>query len=150
MLKVIKYCLSIVAAAYFFLAGTGFNIVSYCCYSCEEKGIEFVAEHSCMAAHKHDANCKNDCCKSDIDISCNDLQHIFNGCHIFRASTETPVVSQASIDFDVPVLIQPVLFATCDLNIAQPVQNKVTPYTDPPIVIPSGRDVLCLKSVLLI
>ena len=45
--------ISILLSCIFLFAGSGFNLISYCCNTCAEAGIEKVAEMSCECIHHH-------------------------------------------------------------------------------------------------
>jgi hypothetical protein len=58
-MKLLKYISTLFFAAYFMLAGTGYNIIHYCCNHCEEAGIEYLVQHSCEDVHQEEAICCN-------------------------------------------------------------------------------------------
>lgn len=64
-----KRFFSIVAATFmcifFLLAGTGLNVVHYCCNACREAGIQHVEESSCEAIHHHEEHHHDGCCHHD-------------------------------------------------------------------------------------
>lgn len=88
--QVIKYSLSILLAVYFLLAGTGFNIIDYCCPTCANKGIEQVAQVSCNGIH-HDHHC-SDKCKHD------------DGCQFIRCTPDNSIIAESDDLPDVNVL----------------------------------------------
>lgn len=54
MLKFLKYCCTTYLLIFFLLAGTGINMVHYCCDECRHAGLEHIVEHKCDAIHHHD------------------------------------------------------------------------------------------------
>lgn len=154
MTAFLRNTFSLLLGLYFLLAGTGFNIVNYCCDSCESKGIEYIAKHSCEEVHHH----KSDCCESHShasadshhDIACTDIQHMPECCHILRVKVETPTV------VSIPELISVTIFThtlfayeSIFMNF-QPESSFQYPTPPPDIPLPSGRDILTAQSVLLI
>ena len=154
MTAFLRNTFSLLLGIYFLLAGTGFNIVNYCCDSCETKGIEFIAKHSCDEVHHH----KSDCCESHSsasadshqDIACADVQHLPDGCHILRVKVETPTVVSIPELLSVTIFTH-TLFACESIFMDFQPENSFQYSTPPPdIPLPSGRDILTAKSVLLI
>jgi len=86
--KLVKYLISYLSAAYFIIGGTGFNLVNYCCQSCEKEGIEMVATDSCFAIHHnlHQKSFNN----QHPDLFCADITHHLDNCHFIRLNTDTP------------------------------------------------------------
>jgi len=93
MKKEFKHIFSLCFGLYFLLAGTGFNIIQYCCERCEDTGIENVAANSCEKVH-HSGNYS--CCHNESeDYSCSNINHYSGGCHILRLKVETPSIGAA-------------------------------------------------------
>lgn len=145
--------IALLAFAYFLLAGTGYNIVNYCCDTCETVGIEFIAHHSCHDLHHIDKS-EPACCDHtavltpqlydtstcSVDQSCK-LQRI--------APDNYQVTSNAEVNIVQPVkdlaFAETDLFACSEILISYPVRYP------PPDRFPStGRALLSLKSVLII
>ncbi|MEA4937485.1 MAG: hypothetical protein VB102_12745 [Paludibacter sp.] len=153
--NLIKYLFSVLSACYFIFAGTGYNIVDYCCDDCAREGIEFVAHHSCSTVHhQNDHGCCDIQNKTSVE---NDHQvHIQahshdNGCQIIRVQLdEFSVIDKLAvanhlsynlfIDFssDIYALHTPAAYV------------RHSCYSPPDIPLLSGRDILVNKSVLII
>ena len=152
--------LSITCAVYFLMAGTGFNFVRYCCDSCANEGIEVVALESCAGIHHNNHDHEGGaCCSHNHDtsgvpdhMSCDDITHDTDGCHLYRIQTDIPSITDninlaqeneiTIIDFNFPILD---LLFTEYIQVSQPV--FVPPDNIP---LQSGRDILAYHAVLLI
>jgi len=98
MKRPIKYIFSLFFGLYFLFAGTGFNIINYCCHDCEVVGIENIALMSCHDnAHSHSSDCSHD---SSDDFTCSDINHHPNGCHVLRLKVEIPSVVTTHVSFE--------------------------------------------------
>jgi hypothetical protein len=150
------HIVSILLALFFLVAGTGMNVVKYCCDICSDHGIEEVAINSCGSYHEHETDCCNET-ESDIhdlntDIACSDVSHQTDGCHILRLIVEIPVlVNEHHIEIRI---LEFQVFHTLILNTIgstsiTDMQCKIA-YPPPYFMPPSGRDILSLKSVLII
>lgn len=154
MKTTLRHIFTVVLALFFLVAGTGFNIVKYCCHICYEHGIEEVAKKSCGSFHHEDHSCcdseKEHETNSHDDIACSNINHHPDGCHILRLNVETPTI----VDDFVKKITVPVvdLFSsaipTAELfNLAD--NSFSTDYLYPPNISPSGgREILSLKRVL--
>lgn len=145
--KIFKNILIFISAAYFLVAGTGYNIVNYCCNSCSEIGIEAIAISSCKHVHE---NSESDCCDSgDNDLACTNPTHVPLSCHLLRLSTDIPSLdSTLSFNFYPSTAI--LLFFT---DVLFDISNfKATKIDIPPLLnfSSSGREILALNNVLLI
>jgi len=145
--KAIKHIITILFATYFLLVGVGYNVVSYCCNSCADAGIEEVANSSCRDVHHQDND--NCCDEKSNDLTCQNTNHLPSSCHLLRLNTDIPSIQSNnffsqinSIDFFFPILIflaeHPVLDAHL---IIQPPESHFPS---------SGREILALNAVLLI
>jgi len=97
MSKYLKYLLIYFFASYFLMAGAGYNVVNYCCQTCANEGIEAVSTSSCFAVHHHISTKTN---AQRPDLTCSDLNHHSENCHLFRLSTDIPsfhAIKQADI-----------------------------------------------------
>ena len=149
MKRPIKYIFSLFFGLYFLFAGTGFNIINYCCHHCEVVGIENIALMSC---HEKEHSHSNDCShESSDDFSCSDINHHPNGCHVLRLKVEIPSVVATNISFDSVSEIQ-LFYFTNDLFSAfeQPEAFFAFRHSPPNYIPNSGRDILNLNAVLLI
>lgn len=52
--------MTLVLGLFFLLAGTGLNVVHYCCDDCRAAGIEHVSSRNCEAVHCHQQH--DECC----------------------------------------------------------------------------------------
>ena len=160
MKKVFRQILAYICAVYFLTAGTGFNMIHYCCEGCAVEGIEAVAGRSCEAVH-HEQNCGHEddsCCGHDAscrheDKACSDTDHQAEGCHLWRMQTDVPSVidsmSDSSAEFEKMTAFPQMLFALFPEN---KIQAGHQPDFSPPDDVPlcSGRDILTYHAVLLI
>ena len=154
MTSFLRNTFSLLLGIYFLLAGTGFNIVNYCCDSCESKGIEFIAKHSCEEVHLD----KIECCETHSEHS-QDLAHDISyaadlshadSCHILRLKVETPTIVSTP-EFISVTSFTHTLFACESIFMDFQPESSFQYSTPPPdIPLPSGRDILSAKSVLLI
>ena len=149
MNRLIKYIFSLFFGLYFLFAGTGFNIINYCCHHCEVVGIENIALMSCH--EKEHSHSNDDSPNGSDDYSCSDINHHPNGCHVLRLKVETPSVVATNISFDSISEIQ-LFYYTNDLFSAfeQPEAFSAFRHSPPNYIPHSGRDILNLHAVLLI
>lgn len=163
MKKITNNFIAILAATYFLFAGTGYNVVKFCHKSCKMMTEQVSSnsgcpkekvEHSCCKI-KQDAK-KDLCCKKLHLIK--ELEDVFltltkksNGCFFVRATVDTPLeVSTLNINNKEIKCIE-LIYNTLQDQIRN--QNVIysTIYTPPESeLVITGREVLTLKSVLLI
>lgn len=75
--------IAIVLIVCFVWAGSGMNLVRYCCDECRQAGVEHVLTHSCDRVHHH-ASCHSaDCC------------HHGDGCTVTRLEVSDGGISHA-------------------------------------------------------
>lgn len=154
MKLLLRHIFSLIFGLYFLIAGTGFNIINYCCNSCEEQGIENIALHSCDSVHHHES----DCCNHDTtqhdekeSLVCENPSHHPDSCYLLRLKVEIPALTsvfelQSVTNFD---------FLACSLNYAYKFNSpsKTDTLQLPPsddILCLVGRDILSTNSVLII
>lgn len=153
--NLIKYLFSVLSACYFIFAGTGYNIVDYCCDDCAREGIEFVAHHSCATVHHEN---HHDCCDINKETPVEDPHqaHIQThshgkGCQIVRVQLDDfSVIDKIAL----VNLLPDNLFINYSSDIFA-VHNTTASathsfYSPPDIPLLSGRDILVNKSVLII
>ena len=148
--KLYTHFIALASTAFFILGGLGFNIVNYCCSSCESSGIEMVAEKTCNALHHNEgAAC---CHKHEDDIACNNVGHQPQGCHILRVKVDTPVVDSL-IELKVSsITVFHSLFVS-KKHLISDIDPLFYSFSLPPPNINlhfSGREILSLHATLLI
>jgi len=148
MTKYLKYIFIYFSCYYFILAGVGFNVVSYCCNVCANEGIESVASDSCVAVHKQIHPSQN---QSHEDVSCDDLNHHPENCHLFRVNTDTPV-SQVSSQLLIKQILAAKLIVQTFVFANEAVINHLKINIPPPNLglLQSGRSILALNATFLI
>ena len=156
MKKLSIHIISFVLALFFLVAGSGFNVIKFCCDICSEHGIEEVTLKSCSSFHHQ----KSDCCESsenheneiDTDIACSDVNHQTDGCHILRLNVETPIIVYSLSDntriTNIQLLKSTFIFIF-DFTISTDSHLFLT-HAPPLFSLPTGRDILSAKSVLII
>lgn len=98
----VTYLFSAAFALFFLLAGTGVNIVRYCCAACAAEGIVHVAESSCTAVHHHHTDAIPCACGDHEDMGCSNINHHPDGCHLLRFKVDQPVVAEV---FTLPLAV---------------------------------------------
>ncbi len=151
MKRFLLHIISLVLAVYFLLAGSGFNVVDYCCNGCREAGIEYIAHNSCFAVHNHEGDT---CCSAeheDEDHTISKTHSHKDHCSVNRFNVETPTVSFSSQLFSAQIL-QPVFVLVNLSNLLAETSVTENFYLKfpPPFLTSSGRYILSLKSVLII
>ena len=151
MKQILKNIFSIVAAIYFLIAGTGFNLINYCCDSCENKGIEYVTENSCSDVHRHyhEVSC---CSENHYDNTISGFEQHNKECNLIRLKVETPTINSVTKNIEI-IYFNIQLFTAIDLFSTNVNSNLFTflAYSPPETqLLLTGRDILCHKSVLLI
>lgn len=154
MKRYFQHITSFLLAIYFLIAGLGFNIINYCCNGCREAGIEYVAAHSCFDVHRHDG----DVCCSTNHNSTDDKENTYSithshadHCSVNRFNVETPTVSANTqiLSRQIFTYVAIVFEVNKFLNIASETENYYLKFP-PPLLTLSGRNLLSLKSVLII
>ena len=67
MKKIITYSVVYILSALVFYGGSGINIASFCCNSCQSEGIKGIAEGYCNKVHHHN---HEDSEESDMNCEC--------------------------------------------------------------------------------
>jgi hypothetical protein len=146
---IIKHIFAYLSAAYFLVAGVGFNVVNYCCKSCENEGIEMVATDSCFAVHHH-LHTKNPQ-KLHADLLCADIAKHADNCQFMRLNTDIPSF-QAMNNLLVKQICTVYLFNVFSNFFAEKTELS-NPINIPPpenYLSMSGRSILTFHSVLII
>ncbi|GAB1415054.1 hypothetical protein MASR2M117_04600 [Paludibacter sp.] len=154
------YLLSALFSLLFIFAGTGYNIVKYCCNTCASEGIEFIAHHACNEIHQH---AHHSCCSSkhnhkfdfeDLHLV-NTTQHnninADGSCEINRIQVDNFSFSENNI---IPDAVTSLAFVSAFIAVIYNPSYEVISngfYNQPPdYSLPDGRDILTNKSVLII
>jgi hypothetical protein len=155
MRKNLRHIAAFVLACFFLFAGTGMNIIKYCCETCSEHGIEEVAANSCSSFHHQ----KSSCCDSNEhhetthdDMACSDISHQTNDCHVLRLNVDIPtIVSENHFDFNYSKLSTYVFLELFfDNQGYELTSSKLITHSPPNFALPTGREILSAKSVLII
>lgn len=143
-----KYLSIYFFATYFLFAGTGYNVVSYCCNACADEGFEALATSSCFAIHHHTHTKQN---PQQYDLTCNDLNHHSENCHLFRLNTDIPSFQSINQSYlkQFQILDLFISFSTFFSERTKLlVKNNISP---PDIVVhKTGRTILTFHAILLI
>lgn len=90
--------LALLFSAIFLIAGTGYNIVHFCCNDCEVAGIETVTETSCMSVHEH--FCHDESTEHQHGEEAMACMHELNkGCDLKRLTVDVPSIQTPDYDF---------------------------------------------------
>lgn len=162
--KYLHIIFSISLSLFFVIAGSGFNIVNYCCNICENEGIEHVAGKSCHTVHtqtdtccehgSHDtaqAETTESCDMQTDDYACSDVHHKTGKCHLLRITVDMPVLTAAMhshIDVELETFNASFVTLQTVLSNVSFIHNDLAP----PYILPvsSGRTLLLKKAVLTI
>lgn len=154
MKKYLRNIAALAFACFFLFAGTGMNIVKYCCDVCSDSGIEEVAANSCGASNHE----KSSCCDTEQqelpqnDIADSDFSNPSEGCHLTRLNVEIPtIVSEKHIGGVFQHLTTVIFFELFSVYQAnQFTTSKLITHSPPDFSLPSGREILSIKAVLII
>jgi len=155
----ITYLISAVFATIFVFAATGYNIINYCCSHCEDKGIDFIAHHSCLSVHHEDvAPCCSDTQTQHVnhfgmlaDISTVNQCGHDNSCEVNRIHVDDFSVAErmvlAAFNFDLTNIgvVERQIYNSLDKFFV-----KYTANPPPDFSLPDGREILANKAVLII
>lgn len=145
---------SYLLALLFFFAGTGYNLVIYCCSDCKKAGMDTVAATSCECIHHHHHHANGEV-HADHDVPphlCDFLAHHQKSCEFQRLTVDTPTFSNAVFNFDEVHFPTMILFAVAVPDFS-PQESAPLHYLPlPPNLSPplTGREILAEHSLLLI
>ncbi|MDD3322450.1 MAG: hypothetical protein PHS59_13505 [Paludibacter sp.] len=147
----IQNSISLIFGLYFLIAGTGFNVVNYCCNLCEKEGVEAVIIESKHIQRDHEMSCCNDDLSSEK--TCDNLQHHSNSCHLTRYSVEISPISSI-LELKTATDFQLILFLNVQNRISEVLNNNIdSEFELPPPdkkLLKKGRDILTTNAILLI
>lgn len=141
MKRLLVYSLLVFLASLVFYGGSGVNLVSYCCDTCEDEGVEALLEDKCCDIHEH--------AHKPLFTHTSDLGHT-HGCDIERVSFDWNLTNAQILD------LQPGVYDLFLSDLPYTIQSPDSPVgnyapemmTGPPIVCP--RAYLSLLTTLLI
>ena len=142
--RFVKYTFTVLSAAYFLVAGVGYNVVKYCCESCAEASSEVVERCSCGSQH------------NETDASCqthheNSFEEASEACSFTRISVDIPSVEPILHIENQHITCVDLYFTCVNLLIENPNLINRPIFPPPRSCFPSsGRDILALNAVLLI
>ena len=157
--KLITYLFSGFFSLLFVFAGTGFNIVNYCCNGCASKGIDYIAHHSCISVHQAK---KSSCCDFDKHqhnhqfptltvIGENEICSHEHSCEVKRVHVDdfslTERLAHNIFNFDF------IFIAIPERTIYNPFDKYLVHYSPnppPDFALPDGRGILVNKAVFII
>ena len=144
---------SLLFSAIFLFAGTGYNIIQYCCNDCEEAGITMSTEMSCECIHQHH-HLEGDIHAHHYQTSSVPCVHEYNkSCDIDRLTVDVPLIQNSNLDFTSYSLLFSELSDFQTLLFSPAVLLSLTNYYNTPPDIPhrkEGRQILSKISVLII
>lgn len=148
----IRNILSLFLAVYFSTAGMGYNVVRYCCDSCQNIGIEKVAEGVCCEIHSHSTSNPEIKETQHTDFACDDVHHITSECHLLRINTDIPAIDKCNFSFnnngyDI-IKVQFLTLSSFIYSSYSPVKSGIQPPDNE--FCHNGRTIITLHSVLLI
>jgi hypothetical protein len=155
-MKLLRYILSVAFALYFLLAGTGLNIIRYCCDSCAKTGIAAMV----ITQTENKQENQQDCCDmeaptghDDPSQQLNQINQDENCCSFRHLTVDTPTNGAYTFHFDIKQFQNFNLFCfVIPALTLQLQQNDLFKDKNPPPqkLIISGREILSLHAVLLI
>lgn len=144
---------SLFFATIFMFAGTGYNIIQYCCDDCRNLGIEMASEMSCESIHHHhyeaDMHANNG---ASCTMTC--VHELTKGCDIDRLTVDIPSVQAPQnelTDYSL-MFVQLADYMTGILPVAEVLSENEYAHTPPdiPPYQPEGRQILSNISILRI
>jgi hypothetical protein len=150
MAKLIKYLFIIMSATYFLFAGTGYNVVKYCCKGCQTEKINSFCNEKLILKSKPE------CCAKKVENTINkEIIGLFNHnsktCQFFRVMLDVPVINTINLltTHYVRRINLYYLSTQISINQHQSIYSEIYPPPNNKSVI-SGREILALKAVLII
>lgn len=151
MKKPLHIASSVLLAVFFFFAGAGYNLVTYCCSSCEHAGVSKAAACCCECGNQNKQH--NECGmqpekKTDV---CKQMERHKKSCEFKRLTLEVPTLQDFKFDFNnahFPLIFHFIIADKLDVQ-----SNTNSSYFfNPPNFSPlsSGREILAHHSILLI
>ena len=142
MAKFTKYLFILLSTTYFLVAGTGYNIVKYCCKCCENKPVVQVMK-------------KTDCCDNNQTNQSESSSCMLSvqtmKCFFVRVHTDTPLFEVLNFKSDLTPKSIDLFFSLLAFNLNQNecIVERIFPPPEYNQIL-SGREILALKAVLII
>jgi len=153
MAKNFKYIFLFLSAAYFLFAGSGYNIVKYCCNGCKMQNAVTTEPLLCKNT---DTPKVESCCEHNEPIPENlgsvlTVNQHADKCFFMRVTVDIPLIQTFNVIPDYSVKYIDLLFPIRhDLKIKRQLVSQ-NMYPPPDQLFPlSGREILSLKAVLII
>lgn len=151
-LNFLHITLAMVLSIMFLLAGTGYNLIHYCCGQCEIEGIEKVTEYSCEAVHHHNLEHNTErhhACEADKSFH---LHQSEDACHLDRLTVDTPsiqFITSRLVDYSLVYKIFNNIFFESDIDAYS---FEFSERFIPPNLVAkkAGRAILSKISILII
>lgn len=154
MKQILKNITIVISAFYFTLAGTGFNIVNYCCSGCENERFSSFVSHSCNDVH---TTTPSTCCSSNTtpltfhSLLPKDFCGVYKTCEVTRMKTDIFSRGQKiNSSESIPSVLEILLPTYIGIPVSSFLTVLVQPDVPPDILSISGREILEKISVLII
>lgn len=149
MRHLFRHTICVALAAYFALAGCGFNVAHYCCEACAEHGERMFSTGCCDEVHhnhRHHEHAAAHCCEHRQDDGYNTAH---NACTLQRLATDISTIDQQHIDLAPMAAVCAVLPT---FSVATDIPNEHTTWlsSHAPPKSCTGRAVLARIALLLI
>lgn len=152
--KAIHIILSLFFSAIFMFAGTGYNLIRYCCDDCRNTGIWKVEEMSCEIVHdQHHHSCCGSGYSQTVPAPKSCVNEMNKGCDIDRLTVDVPSVQSSESEALNYSLIYSQLsdYQIDVISYSSFTSDPVSHHTPPDISFPqAGRYILSKISVLII
>jgi hypothetical protein len=149
MKKGFTYSFIIVLSLLFFYAACGYNVIKYCCSSCEKEGVEMLVSAHCADAHEQSC-CADDHSApiSDSETCALDYTSTNDACQLVHLKVDEAVFQSASVLEQVKLFSSLLFDVSQKLFQAAPLSFLITiPPPDKPLLL-SGQKILSLICVL--
>lgn len=149
---------SLLFAGIFLFAGTGYNIIQYCCQDCEAENVEMAVRMPCKHAHEqHHSDHVNQTCHQCDNQSYEDADHcvcdLDLSCNVERLTVDVPSIEipyKGVVDYQLIYSELDVLY-TSESLFAEAELKKEQLYEPSKIPIcREGRQILSQISILII
>lgn len=153
MKKPLNIVFSVLIATLFFFAGTGYNLITYCCSTCEHSNVDKIA--SCCSDCKSKSEKRDECGMSHDENAqkdvCANMEHHKKSCELKRLTLEIPTLQDFKFNFNnTNFLVLSYFIITNKIDIQENITSSY--FFNPPnfCSLSSGREILANNSILLI